>query len=129
VVKRFHLDTDFLIHALARRGPQWRRLRTLNDDDAELEISAIAWYEFVRGPRSPEQLAVARTLFGEEGILAFSETHAERAADAFRLLGGPRKRAADVAIAVTAMERGAILLTANTRDYTDIEGLTVEAMG
>ena len=127
-MKRFHLDTDFLIHALARRGAPWRRLRALNDDDAELEISAIAWYEFARGPRSPEQLAVARTLFGEEGIVAFSETHAERSADAFRLLGSPRRRAADVAIAVTAMARGAILLTANTRDYTDIEGLTLETM-
>ena len=127
MVKRFHLDTDFLIHALARRGTQWRRLRALNDDDAELEISAIAWYEFARGPRSPEQLAVARTLFGEEGIIPFSEAHAERAADAFRLLGSPRKRAADVAIAAAAMERGAILLTANTRDYSDIKGLTIEA--
>lgn len=91
-------------------------------------MSAIAWYEFARGPRSPEQLTVARALFQEDGILAFSEMHAESSADRFRRLGSPRKRAADVAIAVAAMERGAILLTGNTRDYTDIEGLTIEAM-
>ena len=30
--------------------------------DATLEASAIVWYEFGRGPRTPEQLAVARDL-------------------------------------------------------------------
>ena len=128
-MNRFHLDTDFLVHALGRRGPAWRRLRKLNDEDAELEMSAIAWYEFARGPRSPEQLTTARALFQEDGIVAFSEMHAESSSDLYRRLGSPRKRAADVAIAVTAIARGAILLTGNTRDYTDIEGLTFEPMG
>lgn len=127
-MKRFHLDTDFLIHALGARGSAWRRLRALNDDDAELEISAIAWYEFLRGPRSPDQLTVARALFQDEGIIALSEMHAERSADLFRRLGSSRKRAADIAIAVAAIDRQAVLLTGNSRDYTGIDGLTLEAM-
>ncbi len=56
-------------------------------------MSAVAWYEFSRGPRTPEQLAVARGLFLEEGIVPFSEELASCAADAFRRLGSPRKRA------------------------------------
>jgi predicted nucleic acid-binding protein len=127
-VNRFHIDTDFLVHALGSRGPAWSRLRVLNDEDAEIEMSAIAWYEFARGPRSPEQLAVARALFSAEAIIAFSEAQAERAADVFRALGSPRRRAADITIGVVALDRGATLLTGNSRDYTAIDGLVLEPM-
>ena len=127
-MKRFHIDADFLVHALGSRGSAWRRLRKLNEEDVELEISAIAWYEFVRGPRSPEQIAVARSLFQEEAVIAFSEAHAEHAADVFRLLGSPRRRAADIAIGVTAIDRDAALLTGNSRDYSGIDGLVLEPM-
>jgi predicted nucleic acid-binding protein len=92
-------------------------------------MSAVAWYEFSRGPRTPEQLAVARSFLGEAGVVAFSEGIAEQAAEAFRRLGSPRKRAADVAIGVTALADDAILLTRNARDFAGITGLRVEAAG
>jgi predicted nucleic acid-binding protein len=38
-------------------------------------------------------------------------------------MGSPRKRAADIAIAVTAISRNARLLSGNTRDISGIEGL------
>jgi tRNA(fMet)-specific endonuclease VapC len=123
---RYHLDTDFLIYALSTAGPERRRLRALADSDAEIQMSAVAWYEFARGPRTPEQLAVARSFLGEEGVLAFSEGIAGEAAEAFRRLGSPRKRAADVAIGVTATARDAVLLTRNTRDFAGIPGLRIE---
>jgi predicted nucleic acid-binding protein len=100
----------------------------LSESDVEIQISAVAWFEFARGPRTPEQLAVARSFFLEEGIIAFSEELAMAAADVFRRLGSPRKRAADVAIAVTAVAAGAVLLTRNTRDFAGIVGLQVEAV-
>lgn len=124
---RYHLDTDFLVFALSKAGPERRRLRALADSDAEIQMSAVGWYEFSRGPRTPEQLAVARSFFGEEGILAFSETLAAEAAEVFRRLGSPRKRAADVAIGVTAAIHEAVLLTRNARDFAGIPGLEVEA--
>jgi predicted nucleic acid-binding protein len=96
--------------------------------DARVEMSAIAWYEFARGPRTPEQLAVARTMFDEHGIVPFSEEIAAAAADQFRRLGSPRRRAADVAIGVTARSRGAILLTRNARDFAGIDGLVTEGV-
>lgn len=126
-MSRYHLDTDFLIHAVSQRGPEWHRLQEIAGSDAVLEISAVAWYEFCRGPRSPEQLAVARALFGEEGVIAFDEGLAETAGDEFRKLGGPRQRAADIAIGVTARSKGATILTRNEGDFANIPGLSVEA--
>jgi predicted nucleic acid-binding protein len=126
LVARFHIDTDFLVYALATSGPERMRLRALAATDAVLEISAIAWYEFCRGPRTPEQIAVARAVFGEGGIIPFTEDLAEVAADQFRRLGSPRKRAADIAVAVSALYRDAVLLTRNVRDFSGVEGLRME---
>jgi tRNA(fMet)-specific endonuclease VapC len=123
VVIRYHLDTDFMLKAIGIKGPEQTLLRRLSNSDAAIEISAIAWYEFCRGPRVPEQEALARSYLESDGIIPFDEAVAARAADLFRRLGSPRKRAADVAIAATALSRGARLLSANTRDYSGIEGL------
>lgn len=57
---RVHLDADVLIYALSVIGPERRRVVQLAESESEIQMSAIAWYEFSRGPRTPEQLAVAR---------------------------------------------------------------------
>ncbi|HSK02444.1 MAG TPA: type II toxin-antitoxin system VapC family toxin [Kofleriaceae bacterium] len=125
----YHIDTDFLVYSLSVRGPERRRMTRLLESGSPLEASSLVWYEFARGPRMPEQLAIARDLFGPDGILPFSEELAEAAADQFRRLGSPRKRAADIAIGVVARSRGAILLTRNKRDFAGIDGLILEQVG
>ena len=125
---RYHFDTGFLVYALSAAGAERRRLRALAESEHELGMSAVAWYEFARGPRTPEQLAVARDFLGDNGVLAFSEAIAGQAADVFRRLGSPRKRAADVAIGVTAAAHDAVLVTRNARDFAGIPGLRVEAI-
>ena len=125
---RFHLDTDFLIFALSRAGPERRRLSEMADSAADIQMSAVAWYEFTRGPRTPEQLAVARDFLLEDGVVAFSEELALQAADVFRRLGSPRRRAADVAIGVTAAALGAVLVTRNAGDFAGIPDLHLEAV-
>jgi predicted nucleic acid-binding protein len=122
-VTRYHLDTDFLIKALMSAGEERDVLRRISDSLVEVEMSALAWYEFCRGPRTPEQEAVARSFLEAEGVIAFDEDLAAKAAALFLQLGSPRRRAFDVAIAATAIARGARLLTSNTRDYSDIDGL------
>jgi predicted nucleic acid-binding protein len=122
----YHLDTDFLIYALGARGAERERLFTLAESEAAIQISAVAWYEFSRGPRSPEQLALARSFFGEDGVVPFSEPVAELAADVFRRLGSPRRRAADIAIGVTAAMYEATLLTRNAADFAGIPELRTE---
>ncbi len=122
---RFHLDTDFLVVALSRSGAERDRLVELAGSDSEIQISSIAWYEFSRGPRTPEQLAVARSFFFEDGIVPFSEELATISAEVFRSLGSPRRRAADIAIGVTAAAMEAVLLTLNPADFAGIPRLQV----
>lgn len=123
-----HLDTDFLVHALSHAGPERRRLVQLAGAPEEIQVSAVVWYEFSRGPRTAEQLGAARAFFFETGIIPFSEELAARSAEVFRLLGSPRKRAADIAIGVTAVSLGCPLVTRNARDFDGIPGLSVEAV-
>lgn len=123
-----HLDTDFLVYALSVRGPERKKLDELARSEAEFEISAVAWYEFSRGPRTADQLAVARSLFGSDGVVPFSEELAEQAASVFRSLGSPRKRAADIAVGVTATSAGAALVTRNAKDFAGIPGLKLVAL-
>ena len=122
-----HLDTDFLIRALSSSGPERERLVRLASSSQVIEMSAIAWYEFCRGPRTPEQLAVARCLLAADGVIPFSEPISTAAGEVFRQLGSPRRRAADIAIDVTAALRDAKLLSCNERDFAGIPGLSVEA--
>ncbi len=127
---RVHLDTDFLVYALASRGRERSRLLDLARSDAILQMSAVAWYEFARGPRTPEQLALARRqLDDNDGVIALTEALSVRAGDVFRALGSPRKRAADVVIGVTAAALGATLVTRNRRDFVGIPDLVVEVVG
>ena len=123
---RVHLDTDFLVFALSSSGEERKRLVQLAESEAEIQISAVAWYEFSRGPRTPEQLAVARSFFLEDGIIPFSGELAALAAEVFRNLGSPRRRAADVAIGVTASSLGAMLLSRNSRDFAGIPHLKLD---
>lgn len=123
---RVHLDTDFLIYALGTAGAERRRLRELAESDRDIGISSVAWYEFSRGPRTPEQLATARVLFADDGVVPFSEPIAAAAAEVFRQLGSPRRRAADIAIGVTAVSLDATLITRNARDFAGIPGLEIE---
>ena len=125
---RIHLDTDFLIYALSQSGAERNRLRWAADSEAVLQISAVAWYEFCRGPRLPEQIALARSLFVADGVVPFDEALAAHAAEVFRRLGSPRRRAADIAIGVTAAATVAVLLTRNARDFAGIPDLELEAV-
>ncbi len=125
---RVHLDTDFLVFVLGVVGPERRRLQELARAQAEVQMSAVAWYEFCRGPRTPEQLAVARSFFGEDGVIPFSEELAALAAEVFRRLGSPRRRAADVAVGVTAVAWNGLLLTRNAKDFAGITDLKVESV-
>ena len=87
-------------------------------------------YAYVRRhTRTPEQIATARAFLGEGGegsVVAFDEDLAATAADVFRQLGSPRRRAADVAIGVTAAARRATLISRNVRDFSGMPGLVVE---
>jgi len=120
-----HLDSSFLIVSLTSRA-ELGKLQRLAESARPIQMSSVAWYEFARGPRTPSQLAVARTFLLNDGIVPFDEMLAEAAATLFRSLGSPRRRSADIAIAVTAVAVGATLATLNPGDFQDIPGLALE---
>jgi predicted nucleic acid-binding protein len=122
---RVHLDTDFFVYALGTAGPERRALQQLAASESSIEMSAVAWFELARGPRSAEQLGAARGILGDDGIVPFGDHIATRAADVFRSLGAPRKRAADIAIGVTAAMCRARLYTRNARDFAGIPDLDI----
>ena len=115
-----------LVHALSGSSSDRRWLLEIAESGHLIEMSAVAWYEFSRGPRTPEQLATARAFFAAGGIIPLSEQIAGAAAEVFRQLGSPRRRAADIVIGVTAAFRNATLLTRNASDFTGIPNLHVE---
>jgi predicted nucleic acid-binding protein len=86
-------------------------------------MSAVAWYEFTRGPRTPEQLALASMVIDEDDVVAFDAVVAQDAAATFRRLGSPRRRANDIAIGTAAVAEAATLWTLNPDDFAGVPGL------
>jgi predicted nucleic acid-binding protein len=72
-----HLDTSFLVRALAAGSREDGRLRSWLSAGEPLEMSAVAWVEFLCGPVEPSGVElIARVVpdpvpFGEgEAVLA-----------------------------------------------------------
>jgi predicted nucleic acid-binding protein len=124
----YHVDTDVLVWACTHAGAERERLLAILDAGEPLAMSAWAWYEFRRGPRTPEQLAAASLMLGESGIVPISVDIVEEAAQQFRELGSPRRRAADILIGVTARVCAATLLSRNAGDFAGIGGLSLEPL-
>lgn len=124
-MKPVHLDTDFLVKAASVAGEERERLFALLGTDIPVGMSAVAWYEFARGPRTPEQLAVASLVIEEDDIVSFDAAAALEAAETFRRLGSPRRRANDIAIGTLAALCGAVLWTLNPNDFAGVPELDV----
>lgn len=110
-----HLDTSFLILALARGSREDQTLRTWLRAGQELGISAIGWAEFLCGPVGSAALDLAGRIVGE--TVPFTAADAALAARLFGATGRRRGSLADCMIAATAIEAGASLATANPRDF------------
>ena len=118
-----HVDTSALVDALT--GPR-RSIETmirLADEGHRLTLSAIALYEWSRGPRTKQELAAQEALFPSEHVIAFGHAEAAAAARLYTLVKRPRGREVDLAIAATATVHGAALWTLNTADFRDITAL------
>jgi predicted nucleic acid-binding protein len=119
-----HLDTSVLIDLCAQDSQQTgMAMEQALDNGDVLETSTIALYEWLRGPRRPEQLRIQEALFPSSTAIPFELFQARRAALLFRALGGTRKRSLDFAIAACALEHDAALWTLNRQDFDDIPGL------
>jgi predicted nucleic acid-binding protein len=121
-----HLDTSYLIRALVPHSPEDARLRGWIRAQTPLCISAICWTEFLCGPLTERQVALAVQLLGEP--VAYTSANAERAAGLFNASGRRRGSLIDCMVAATALGAGASLATANVKDFRRFEaaGLNLE---
>jgi len=121
------LDTSVLIDALTGPRRSAPALRTAIETGERLQVPALVLFEWLRGPRRSEELAVQEALFPRAEALAFGPDEAARAARLYAEIARPRGREIDLAIAASALEQGASLWTLNWADFHDLPGLDLYA--
>ena len=119
-----HLDTSVLVDALSDRT-RVRRLAAVAERGDRMQITSLVLFEWLRGPRSSEELALCEALFPPESIVPFRDIEARLAATLYRSLSRARMRQVDLAIAACAIERGAAVWTLNAGDFDDIPQLKI----
>ncbi|MBL0170510.1 MAG: type II toxin-antitoxin system VapC family toxin [Gemmatimonadaceae bacterium] len=123
------LDTSVLIDALTGGRRLAPALRQAIESGEQIAIPTLVLYEWQRGPRRDEELAVQEALWPGENAIAFGADEAAIAADLYRALRHPRGREIDLAIAACAICRGAELWTMNVKDFRDVPGLMLYRPG
>lgn len=118
-----HLDTSVLIDALTGSRRSLPALRGIVADGIRLGVSSLVLYEWRRGPRVEEELALEAVLIGPDAVTGFGELEARVAAEVSRQVKRPRGRELDIAIAACALTQDATLWTLNHDDFDDIPGL------
>lgn len=117
------LDTSVLVDALTGPRRAAPALRRAIQNGERLLLPALVLYEWLRGPRSPADLADQEALFPGAQSLAFSAEDAVIGARLYRSVKRPRGREIDLAIAACALNLDARLWTRNRADFADIPGL------
>jgi predicted nucleic acid-binding protein len=118
-----HVDTSALVDALTGPRRSLDLLIQLTTEGHRMTLSAVVLYEWLRGPRMPDELAVQEELFPSEETVAFGPGEASVAARLYTQSRRPRGREVDLAIAACAIVAGAALWTLNPADFQDIPGL------
>lgn len=123
------LDTSVLIEAAsaATDSPIPARMRLLIASAERLAVPSLVFYEFLRGPRRPEEIVFQEALFPVARALGYGKAEAQLSADLYRSVKRPKGREIDLAIAATAIAHDAFLWTLNVRDFTDIPDLRLFA--
>jgi predicted nucleic acid-binding protein len=86
-------------------------------------LPTLVLYEWLRGPRAPEELALQEAILPSDGAAPFGVEEARTAARLYREVARPRGREIDLAIAACAITWGAALWTLDPEDFRDIPGL------
>lgn len=122
-----HVDTSFLIRSLVRGSPQDLLLRSWLHAGTVIEISAIAWTEFLCGPLQTSHLRLAQEVV--RGPVPYLPEDSGLAARLYNDGGRRRGSLLDCMIAATAMRLGAALATTNLEDFRRLEPFGLRIAG
>ncbi len=114
-----HLDANFLVEIAAGRRPQVRQTEQWLRDEVAIQVSAVAWSEFLCGPLLEPELSNALAVISR--IDPFTDDHAVLAAELFNLTGRRSRSHVDCMIAAHAIRLGVPLATLNERDFRALE--------
>jgi predicted nucleic acid-binding protein len=123
------VDTSVLIDSLTGPRRSAAGLRRAIEAGERLLLPSLVLYEWLRGPRLPEELAAQEALFPSALALAFGPAEAARAAQLYVSLSRARGREVDLAIAACALTLDARLWTLNPRDFKDLPDLRLYVAG
>ncbi|MSO35681.1 MAG: PIN domain-containing protein [Acidobacteria bacterium] len=118
-----HVDTSALVDALTGPRRSLETLIALTDRGHRLALSTIVLYEWLRGPRTREELAVQEELFPSEQAVAFGPAEAAVATRLYKQVSRARGREIDLAVAACAIANGAGVWTLNPGDFRDLPDL------
>jgi predicted nucleic acid-binding protein len=119
------VDTSLLIDSLSGPRRSASILRAAIEQGERLVLSSLVLYEWLRGPRLPEELAAQEAIFPNAAILPFGIAEALVSARLYRSVSRPRGRELDLAIAACAIAHDAALFTLNRADFSDVPGLRI----
>lgn len=120
------LDTSVLVDALSGQRSA-TALRAAIDRGERLLVPALVLYEWLRGPRTDEELDAQEALFPSSTALPFGPHEAAVAARLYATVARARGRELDLAIAAHALAREAALWSLNVDDFADLPGILLEA--
>jgi predicted nucleic acid-binding protein len=119
------LDTSVLVEVFRPSSVASAQLRAAVRDGERLAVCTPVLYEWLRGPRRPEEIAAQDAILPSADAWPFGPAEAILAAELYRRVRSPRQREIDLAIAACALVRSARLWTLNPADFGDIPGLTL----
>jgi predicted nucleic acid-binding protein len=122
------LDTSVLVGSLCGEKRWAPAMRRLLETGEQIVVPSLVLYEWLRGPRQPQELAMQQALFPREDAVPFDHVEAAFSAKLYRVLPRARGREMDIAIAACAISREAQLWTLNPADFRDIPGLRLAVL-
>ena len=122
------LDTSVLIDSLTGPRRLAGALRNQIERGERILLPSLVLYEWLRGPRLPQELAAQEALFPADSAIPFGFAEAALSAKLYKSARRPRGREIDLAIAACAISRQAELWTINTSDFADLPGLRLASL-
>jgi len=117
------LDTSALIDSLSGPKRSAPALRSAIERGERILLPTLVLYEWLRGPRLPQELEAQEALFPSARAVPFGPDEAAEAARLYDKVPRSRDREIDLAIAACAILWDAELWTLNVSDFDDIPGL------